>query len=175
MACEKIPFEGGFAIICGGRRSRVFCKFCGGSGQFLCDAPVIRQGRQQTCDIKLCAHHRKNVAPGVDLCPAHGRQYELNGNQFTIGDVALDPKKEPAEEKPAALPTDSNAVYQVFKPGSGWLSQRDARGSRSWVADRSKAQSFPGGTTLDVTLRAHRLQAFIVIPSLFPMEVHGGQ
>ena len=169
MNGEKIPFEGGTVFICSGRRrSRSRCQYCSADSIALCDHPVIRKGKQVTCDRKLCARHRKKIGGDVDLCPAHAMQYELNGNRLAIGDVALDPNREPsAEEKPVRLPTDPREMYQVFKRGQGWLSQKGTNGSRSWIADRSKAQVFNGGAVLDATLRAHKLEAFTAEVSLF--------
>src|SRR5256885_1493542 len=77
MYREKIPFADGTMIICGGRRSRARCKYCSNWSQFECDHPVLRKGQKTTCDTHMCARHRKNIAPNVDLCPEHATEYEL--------------------------------------------------------------------------------------------------
>ncbi len=166
MHGEKIPFAGGVMIVCGGRRTAK-CDYCTRPHEALCDHPVIRRGKAHTCDRKLCVDHRKAVDKNVDLCPAHATQYELNGNRFALGDVALDPK-EPAAETPVADPTDPRFFYQVFKPGAGWLSERGSNGKRAWIHERPKAQAFAGGAILDATLKTYKLKAYAA--ALFEMR-----
>lgn len=162
MACDKVPFEGGIMVICGGRRSRRRCAICRRDwATAQCDHPVLRNGRKGTCDLHICEQHRTPIGPNADLCPAHSAQYELNGMRFAMGDAELDPREPRAEELPDAIPTDPRGLYHVYKRGSGWLSaERTAAGCRDWIADRKAAQVFAGGRVLDATLKTHQLEAY---------------
>jgi hypothetical protein len=166
MACEPFMFGDHPVIICGSRRTMgQKCDYCGHWSRSLCDHPVRRGGKRTSCDRKLCPAHRRTVGHNavthedVDLCPAHATLYELNGFKFLLGAVDLDPARKPVVDSPAEGPTESGQHYHVSN-GEGWLSKKGTNGRRAWIADRSKAEVFFGGLTLDVSLRTHRLQAF---------------
>jgi hypothetical protein len=59
-------------IICRSGRSHS-CKFCGKRATKQCDFPVIREGKEQTCDAWLCAGCATSQGPNVDWCPPHVR------------------------------------------------------------------------------------------------------
>lgn len=87
MHCEPIKLPGGgTGIICGRGSRRKPCHYCAKHGGFLCDHPVIRNGKRTTCDTQMCEQCRNNVA-GADLCRPHFTLYTNNGNKFKLGDV----------------------------------------------------------------------------------------
>lgn len=63
MPCQLING----AIICGPRRRRQRCFYCGKPSDWLCDYPVP----DKSCDRPICADHRINQAWEVDWCIAH--------------------------------------------------------------------------------------------------------
>lgn len=72
MPIYKDP-DGKFtAIICTrGRKQNKACVTCGKPGGFLCDYPVLRNGKAATCDRACCADHKVHVGKDADYCLAH--------------------------------------------------------------------------------------------------------
>lgn len=73
MPRQCIPIPGGF--ICGPRAPVPRCSVpsCGRPAEFECDYPIPRK-KSGTCDARLCAAHRTEIAPGRDACPPHSKQ-----------------------------------------------------------------------------------------------------
>ena len=78
--CTTVPFPGGFAILCGGRRvAPCSVPGCGRPHEKLCDAPLWKGAPRRTCDAKLCATHAQHVGKNRDYCAAHAKQAALPG------------------------------------------------------------------------------------------------
>ncbi len=72
MACHRFSAPSGdiAAIVCTRGRGRR-CAYCGGPASQLCDFPVIRGGRETTCDRALCRHCATRLPGDRDLCKEH--------------------------------------------------------------------------------------------------------
>ncbi len=81
MPCHHYRSPSGdvVAIVCTrGRRRR--CTYCGGPASQLCDFPVMRGGREGTCDRALCRHCATRLPGDRDLCKEHSfRAGEMPG------------------------------------------------------------------------------------------------
>ncbi len=85
MSCETIKLpNGATAIVCGPRRPRKKCRFCGAAATLLCDfANTIDSSDPSTCDKPLCercAMHEDNL----DLCPDHPKRAPPRGRQLAL-------------------------------------------------------------------------------------------
>lgn len=89
MPCDKIPVPGGIAIICTRGRGMKRCHYCNHVAPFLCDHPVIRQGKRGTCDTPLCEQCLNSAAKNTDLCRPHFNLWRNNGNKLKLGDVEV--------------------------------------------------------------------------------------
>lgn len=76
MACKTIYQDGKPVGIACGRTPRQYCETCGVPSQALCDYPVVRNGKEATCDRKCCRRHSKHVGPEKDYCLPHQRFVE---------------------------------------------------------------------------------------------------
>ena len=54
-------------------RARCATTACAGAGTILCDYPVIRRGRQTTCNRRVCRGCAVALGTDLDLCPPHAR------------------------------------------------------------------------------------------------------
>jgi hypothetical protein len=84
-----IKGDGFTAIVCTRGQRKRRCHYCNRPAPYLCDHPVIRNGKRGTCDIAICEQCRHNVQAGVDLCRPHFGLYEKNGMKFKLGDVEI--------------------------------------------------------------------------------------
>ncbi len=66
MACRSF----GNAIVCG---PVARCKDCHAPSTILCDFPVIRLGKEHTCDRRCCRNHAVRVGENKDFCLPHAR------------------------------------------------------------------------------------------------------
>ena len=75
--CERMDFsDGTFAIVCGSRRTRKKCKWCGAPATKLCDHVTSSPAQimhRKMCDAPMCDRHAKSIGPEKDLCPFHAR------------------------------------------------------------------------------------------------------
>lgn len=60
----------GHAIVCR-RNTPQTCQTCGGRSRILCDFPVVRKGKTETCDRRCCDVHSRKVGPNRDYCLPH--------------------------------------------------------------------------------------------------------
>jgi len=67
------------AIICRGRGSAKPCKYCSASHTKLCDYPVTRNGKFETCDIPMCDRCTTRGGPNVDYCRPHAKMVRTGG------------------------------------------------------------------------------------------------
>lgn len=89
MACKVVRTKGITVIVCGrGHRAKP-CHYCGHRSSFMCDHPVIRNGKRGTCDTPLCEQCCNEVAKETDLCRAHFGLWQRNGCCFKLGDVEV--------------------------------------------------------------------------------------
>jgi hypothetical protein len=89
MACKHISTGGLTMIVCGrGQRTKP-CHYCGRPSSYLCDHPVIRNGKRQTCDVPMCQACACEVAKDTDLCRAHFGLWQKNGCCFKLGDIEV--------------------------------------------------------------------------------------
>jgi len=86
MSCTPFSLPGGGSgIICTrGRRKTKPCDSCGNSSSRLCDYPVTRNGKRETCDRELCSSCARPGPQDTDFCPAHWRIYEANGKRLAL-------------------------------------------------------------------------------------------
>ena len=84
MTCDEVSLRTGrgpvTAIVCrrGGRPARrCGVPGCSKTGARLCDHPVVRGGRETTCDRPMCDGHSVAVAPHQDYCEAHARHAKV--------------------------------------------------------------------------------------------------
>lgn len=74
--CERVPFAGGYAIICGSAPAtkKATCKGCGRKrADLLCDAVVGLFG--ETCDADICKDCAIQRDDDLHLCPAHRDEF----------------------------------------------------------------------------------------------------
>lgn len=79
--CERVLMaDGGFAIICGGRRSRRACSYpdCHAAASVECDHKA--DGATKTCDRATCRAHAKPIDKNVDWCWLCARAEAKRGN-----------------------------------------------------------------------------------------------
>lgn len=79
--CERVALPGGgYAIVCGGRRTRRKCTYpdCRGEGSIECDHKA--EGSDKTCDRVTCRAHAKPIAKNVDWCWLCAREEAKRGN-----------------------------------------------------------------------------------------------
>ena len=78
MTCTRIPIGGGVAIVCtrGDRAKR--CAGCGRPATKACDWKLHGPKTGKTCDAPVCDTCATHVGPDKDLCPAHGRAWEVH-------------------------------------------------------------------------------------------------
>lgn len=69
----KLP-DGGFAFICGVRRTKQFCA-CGRAGELLCDWKV-KGKKSGTCDAPICLKCALEVGADKHLCREHRKAFE---------------------------------------------------------------------------------------------------
>jgi len=75
MPCRPFTHAGLTGIICTRARKPRQCCECHRPGTYLCDAVVVRRGKQTTCDRPICADHRTTIqvdaetGDSIDLCP----------------------------------------------------------------------------------------------------------
>lgn len=77
MPCHTLKLPGGgVAIACsrGFKQSPCSVPGCANRSSKLCDYPVVREGKQTTCDAKLCDRCAVKVGRDKDFCPAHSRK-----------------------------------------------------------------------------------------------------
>ena len=74
MTCETVDLGNGqFAMVCGGRGRRHNCEFCSRYATKQCDFPIIKGGKQKTCDAHMCDRCSVPQGPGIDWCLPHHR------------------------------------------------------------------------------------------------------
>lgn len=78
MTCDEVKLGDGFtAIVCtrGRRRRASTCSTpgCSKPAAVLCDHPVMRNGKEATCDRALCEGHAVAISSVSDYCEAHAR------------------------------------------------------------------------------------------------------
>jgi hypothetical protein len=61
------------AIICTRGQRRHNCEFCSRYATKQCDFPVIRNGKETTCDRWMCDGCATVQGPNLDYCPPHER------------------------------------------------------------------------------------------------------
>ncbi len=71
MACRHFKIGNSTGIICGPKPRVRKCHKCHKDSVVLCDYPVVRNGRQTSCDAPCCRAHAKVVGPDLDYCVAH--------------------------------------------------------------------------------------------------------
>jgi hypothetical protein len=72
MPCNLInDGKGGQVIVCGRGNRIKHCVVCGRAAFLLCDYPVIRDGKETTCDRPCCRRHAEKLGPDKDYCRAH--------------------------------------------------------------------------------------------------------
>lgn len=78
MPCNPIHDDSGkiVGIACSRGQKKSYCETCGSPSTILCDYPVTRNGKQETCDRKCCKRHSFHVSPEIDHCLPHHRFIE---------------------------------------------------------------------------------------------------
>ena len=76
MTCHHLDLGKGMtAIVCTPRQRRKRCSSpgCTNWGELLCDFPVVREGKEGTCDKAMCRRCAKSVGPDRDFCRPHSK------------------------------------------------------------------------------------------------------
>lgn len=58
------------------RRQATYCRWCHVRSTLLCDYPVIRRGKQTTCDAPICVRCAHTISKNIHYCPPHFRHSE---------------------------------------------------------------------------------------------------
>jgi hypothetical protein len=86
MPCRLTRLPNGVrALVCGAAPRRERCAYCAGPANRLCDFPVLRRDKTDTCSRHICDRCTTETKGGLDLCRAHAPMWDLEADEPRVG------------------------------------------------------------------------------------------
>jgi hypothetical protein len=86
MGCQVIRMKDGTtALVCGRGKYNEPCHYCHKPSTSMCDHPVFRMNKKETCDTPMCDDCKNIIGDNLDLCRSHFNFWRNNGKKFVLG------------------------------------------------------------------------------------------